>query len=218
MGKRQVELLNVLCKGGFTFAVKPKIKKEEVFLSPYYNELLRVYKKLGGILDEIPNQYTRFDIITTEGIIELDEERHFNQYRKTTLSSRIYQNLNNFETKEYKSLCQTKETACWNASNYRGNWTTSSSEKQFGISNLEGNLMGPGSARWKQRAFYDFMKDSLNLIFPEIKLVRISIYETIGGKTIHEILNKKILEYYPELADKIRSRIKYTGKITKEMD
>ena len=77
--------------------------------------------------------------------------------------------------------------------------------------------MVPGSARWKQRAFYDFMKDSLNLIFPEIALVRISIYETIEGKTIHEILNKKILEYYPELAKIIRIRIKCKGKTTKEM-
>jgi hypothetical protein len=217
MGKRQTELINVLCKGGFTFALKPKIKKEEVILSPYYNELLKVYKQLGGILDEIPNQYTRFDVITTEGIIELDEERHFNQYRNTTLNSMIYQNLNNFETEEYKSLCQTKETACLNASNYGRYWTTPSSEKQFGISNLEGNLMVPGSARWKQRAFYDFMKDSLNLIFPEIALVRISIYETIEGKTIHEILNKKILVYYPELANIIRIRIKCKGKTTKEM-
>ena len=38
--------------------------------------------------------------------------------------------------------------------------------------------MGPGSPRWKQRAFYDFVKD----LAPEslgITVARVSIYETV---------------------------------------
>jgi len=208
MGKRQTELLNVLCKGGFTFTNKPKIDKEMVLDSPFYDELFKVYKNLGGILDEIPNRYTSFDIITEEGIIELDEERHFNQYRQTTLNSSIYENLSNLPFNTYQELCTSKQDICLKTASHGKNWTSKSTEKQFGKSSTKGDLTTLGSSRWKQRAFYDFIKDSLNLIFPKILLVRFSIYEVVDEKTINDILNKKLIEYYPALSLKILERIK----------
>ena len=54
-------------------------------------------------------------------------------------------------------------------------------------SNEDGNLSGNGSSRWRQRAYYDFMKDITSNI-KNIPIIRISIYDKYRGKTIDNIL------------------------------
>ena len=47
-----------------------------------------------------------------------------------------------------------------------------------------------GSSRWRQRAFYDFIKD-LNSVIRKVPILRISIYDTYNGNTVNEMLIKK---------------------------
>jgi len=49
---------------------------------------------------------------------------------------------------------------------------------QFGNAGERGVLKGRGAPRWKQRAFYDFLKDVSGLIIGT-QYVRVSIYDTV---------------------------------------
>ena len=54
------------------------------------NEVKRNYIKLGGVQENIPLKFEKWDIILKDFAIELDEEQHFNRYRAVTLESYIY--------------------------------------------------------------------------------------------------------------------------------
>ena len=84
------------------------------------------------------------------------------------------------------------------AGSYGGKWKNSSTDTQFKPSNEEGVLDGNGSSRWKQRAFYDFLKD-VHGIVRGIPVIRISIYDTYKNESIGSILSRyddeKITEF-----------------------
>ena len=65
-----------------------------------------------------------------------------------------------------------------------------SSEKLFIKSNDNGCLNGTGSSRWRQRAFYDFLRDVTGLI-KGIPVIRLSVYQTFKGKKVQEIIESK---------------------------
>ena len=65
----------------------------------YKNELVSMYRKLGGVLDVPPTSFGAWDIVTKDFIVELDEEQHFNRYRSLTLDSEIYKGLSIFRCK-----------------------------------------------------------------------------------------------------------------------
>jgi hypothetical protein len=56
---------------------------------------------------------------------------------------------------------------------------------QFGKASNPGDLNGNGSPRWRQRAFYDFVKDLTPLLLG-ISVVRISIWDNVkvNGESI----------------------------------
>jgi hypothetical protein len=94
-------------------------------------------------------------------VVELDEQRHFNRYRSLTLESSIYSHLPQFPLQLYKDLCVKHEEQCLKAGGFGGNWSNPSCEKDFGKASEPKKLSGNGSPRWKQRAFYDFLKISV---------------------------------------------------------
>lgn len=57
-------------------------------------------------------------------------------------------------------------------------------------SNDNGCLNGAGSSRWRQRAFYDFLRDVTGLI-KGIPVIRLSVYQTFKGKKVQEIIESK---------------------------
>ena len=57
-------------------------------------------------------------------------------------------------------------------------------------SNTEKDLSGNGSSRWRQRAYYDFLKD-ITSKYKNIHIIRISIYETDQDKTVGDLLNNQ---------------------------
>jgi len=155
--------------------------------SEFYSEVESMYKELGGILGEPPLTFGSWDISTPEFILELDEENHFNRYRLQTLNSNVYQMINGFRLDEYMRFCTLYESGC---RKHRGFWKNNSSEKLFVKSDDNGCLDGAGSSRWRQRAFYDFLRDVTGLIM-EIPVIRLSIYQTFKGRKVYDIIESK---------------------------
>jgi hypothetical protein len=64
-------------------------------------------------------------------------------------------------------------------------------EAQFGEASQSKDLRGNGSPRWKQRAFYDFVKD-LSPLLIHVPVVRVAVWDTVedGGRsrTVEEVL------------------------------
>ena len=153
-----------------------KLTKSQLSLSPeLYSEVKSMYKELGGTQEDPPLTFGPWDISTPEFIIELDEENHFNRYRLQTLNSNIYQSIKGFPLEAYK---------------FGGYWKSDSSENLFMKSNDNGCLNGAGSSRWKQRAFYDFLRDITGVI-SGIPVIRLSIYQTFKGKKVQDIIESK---------------------------
>ncbi|MBF1404584.1 MAG: hypothetical protein ACFNM8_08780 [Prevotella histicola] len=165
-----------------------KLTKSQLSLSPeLYSEVKSMYKELGGTQEDPPLTFGPWDISTPEFIIELDEENHFNRYRLQTLNSNIYQMINGFRLDEYMRFCTLYESGC---RKHGGFWKNNSSEKLFVKSDDNGCLDGAGSSRWRQRAFYDFLRDVTGLI-KEIPVIRLSIYQTFKGRKVYDIIESK---------------------------
>jgi hypothetical protein len=152
---------------------KPKIYLEELLNKEKLKEIYTEWN--SGESKEIPTSCGKFDIKLNGGYIEVDEELHFNKYRLITLNSKIYKNSKILNLENYKKFCTEYEEKCLKAGNYGKKWKNDSTEKQFGKSNKDGNLDKNGSSRWKQRAFYDLIKD-IYCITNKFMLKRIAIW------------------------------------------
>lgn len=202
MGRRQEILTDIIGKkypvGRFYRNPGPIAFNNSI----YHKEIEEMYLLLGGIQKYYPTGYKGYDLQSENFIIELDEERHFNRYRLLTLKSNFYSNHESFIVDDYIDFCTKYENCCLASANWKKNWTTDSSEIQFGSSNIEGCLQDPGSARWKQRAFYDFLRDvSCKLI--NVPLIRVSIWEQVDSvKDLNYYLfcndSEKVLEFVDE--------------------
>lgn len=152
-----------------------------------------VYRKLGGMLP-VPELHLRPWDIEFDGVaIELDESLHFNRYRASTLESKAYAELPGFPLDLYRRYCALHEGACLKAGGYGGKWSNKSCERQFGTPGSPQDLVRGGAPRWKQRAFYDFVKD-LSPLLIGVRVVRIAIWdkvpETSGKRTVADILQR----------------------------
>jgi len=165
-------------------------------------EVIEVYRELGGVLIDIPVRFGKWDIVTRDFIVELDEEQHFNRYRKITLKSSFYQNHTFFNVDRYKLYCDAYEDNCLRKASFGKYWTSPSTEKQFGNPGENRDLGGSGSPRWKQRAFYDFLRDIYSRVY-EIPVIRLSIYDNFQVNNdrclLEEILDRKMHEFYPQI-------------------
>jgi hypothetical protein len=195
MGKRQ-DNLNGLLKQYCNSAIKTwKPTLNEYKSSNYYPELKEIYYCLGGQKTDIPTNIGKYDAFIDNTLVELDEENHFNRYRSITLDSTIYKFSSTLNLEQYKTYCNTYEENCQMRGGY---WSNTSSDKLFGNSSQPGRLDTKGSSRWKQRAFYDLLKDHIPVLLA-IPVKRISIYDEIPYKgkvlTVDNILSKPKPEY-----------------------
>lgn len=186
MGKRQDTLKSLLSLTSAQLSSKTLARPShsDISSSKFKDEVQRVYVALGGKSD-FPSKSGKWDIVVDGIAVELDEDLHFNHYRGLTLHSTIYDSLPCFPRSEYMSYCSDHESDCRKAGSYGGKWTNKSCEKQFGKAATKGDLSGNGSPRWKQRAFYDFVKDLTPLVL-DIPFARISIWDSldIGNRTV----------------------------------
>ncbi len=167
-------------------------------------EVNKIYKELGGLLPTAPYKFRAYDIPLDNFIIELDEQEHFNRYRLKTLDSTIYKNYHNFDVPSYREYCKKYEFKCRTHGKYGNNPST---VKQFGPADPSFIAEDLGWSRWKQRAFYDLIKDAYS-IAKNLPIVRLSIYDEYEGETINELLNRqdrsKLLAYVEECYQKAK--------------
>lgn len=196
---RKENFLKNLCNLTYGIGNHCKLTEQELLASGYYEAVVNVYRILGGVLSMPPIRVGKYDIDTANFIIELDEENHFNRYRLSTLNSPIYANNPNIDVAQYKKFCKNYEDRCLTYGKYAKNDST---EKQFGYCELDGNL-GDSRSRWKQRAFYDFIKDITSIV-KNVPIIRISIYEKYKGLTIEKLIDG---EYRGLLIEYINMRL-----------
>lgn len=170
---------------------------------------IQVYKSLGGVLDSIPLRPGAWDMEITGVAVELDEEQHFNRFRLATLESPYYREQKTFPVEKYREFCSNHEEDCIRKAANRGYWSNESTVKQFGTADSLGQLSPVGSPRWKQRAFYDYLKD-LAPVTIGIPVARIAIWDTIGvdGREmeVKEVLDHAVKESVPGLIRLIQER------------
>lgn len=212
MGEKQNNVRTYLSPNfDFTDIKLPNL--QEYKASPHYQEIFDIYKELGGILDEIPfgGLATRYmDFFINGKILELDEENHFNRYRLTTLRSSIYRENLSFDTDDYIYYCEKHSNKCRKDGGF---WIKKSSEMQFGPSDPNGAFVEYGSSRYKQRAFYDMLKDYLPYI-ANIPLKRISIYDTIEFQGVETTVEKVLDNYDPKFKNDFQQFVKARLNLT----
>jgi hypothetical protein len=199
-GKRQCALEQLLiCAGNVSHKTLKFPKAEDVAEPALKSEIEHVYQKLGGILPSIPLKLSYWDTEFDGIAVELDEESHFNRYRTDTLKSTIDQRLPRFPLDAYQRYCSEHEDSCLRRS-YGKYWTSPSCEKQFGPASPLKDLNGNGSPRWKQRAFYDFVKD-LSPLLIGVKVVRVALWDVLmiaeRAKPVGEMLDALMRESAP---------------------
>lgn len=182
------EYLKSLCLEEFKEGKHEKLKIQDLIKHELIEEANKIYKELDGQKDNFPIKYGPWDIELENFIIEFDEESHFNRFRLQTLNSKIYKSYFNFNVDEYKNHCINYETKCLKKSSWGKYWKSKTSEEQFGISSID--LNGIGSSRWKQRAYYDFLKDITSICLNK-PIIRISIYDKVGNSNIENLINTK---------------------------
>jgi hypothetical protein len=69
-------------------------------------------------------------------------------------------------------------------------WTNPSSARQF-AGGPPGDIEA-GAPRWKQRAFYDAMKDTATEAGLAIAMSRVSIYDTVAGELMDDVLEGRV--------------------------
>jgi hypothetical protein len=166
-------------------------KHDDVAASDLRVEIERVYRELGGIAQRFPLNLCRWDIEFQGIAVELDECLHFNRYRGETLKSASYPRLPKFPLEKYRCFCSKHEDKCVRSGSYGKKWSSRTAADQFGCPSPLRDLSGNGSPRWKQRAFYDFVKD-LSPLLIGVKVVRISVWDQlVEGETttVGEVLD-----------------------------
>lgn len=146
-----------------------------------------LYRALGGT-DASPRlRPGAWDLVFEGGlVVELDEELHFNRYRKATLEPAWTAALP--WRRDYLSFSLDHEPACLAAAQWGKRWTNPSCERLFGPADPPGTFDAVGAPRWKQRALYDAMKDAAALDFQDMRLARLATVDVIGGLHIESAL------------------------------
>lgn len=210
MGEMQDQLKRLLGgQGHLTSGAVAFPRLADVLGSELASSVDEVYRRLGGVLDAVPVNFRKWDLEFDGVALELDEYLHFNRYRAITLESPVYDRLPAFPFDLYKEYCRLHEDACLRAGGFGGKWSNSSCNAQFGMASQPKVFTGGGPSRWKQRAFYDFVKD-LSPLLIDVTLVRISVWDWIedGGKrrTVEEVLSRPFPTSGAALAALVRSR------------
>lgn len=199
MGKMQNNLWGMMIDAGWKAAERKysKLTIENIKEHGLYDEIQNTYIKLGGLQDIFPIRFGGWDMEFDTVVVELDEQRHFNRYRNLTLESSIYKYLPRFPLEPYKQYCSNYEVQCLKAGGFGGYWTKDSCERHFGKPSDPKDLSRNGSPRWKQRAFYDYLKD-ICILTSNIPLVRISIWDIILMEGKNELVMNILKNNNPE--------------------
>lgn len=186
-GARAAVLSELLTAAGLAVSETPARPRINDLPEHAATRISAVYRALDGNLDALSQARPGgFDLCveTAAGplIIELDEEQHFNRYRTATLDFSWADELP--WSPAYRDYSRIHEADL--AKNFisGGRWTNASAPRFFGPASAPGDFTGVGSPRWRQRAFYDAVKDLL----PEIQLARIAVFDVVDGRSVNATL------------------------------
>lgn len=213
MGARQERLQEyLLAAGARATGGIPRCKSpSDLARAGILDEVVRTYHQLSGTASLPTLNAGAWDIQIDGHAVELDEEQHFNRYRAITLSSPVYRRLAVLNMRDYTQWCAAHEGACLRTAGTRsGFWTKPSCEREFGPSSPVGVLDGGGSSRWKQRAFYDFIKDLTPLVYGH-EVRRLAVWEVVvvAGRpcALGDLLDGKRAADAPGVAASIRAHL-----------
>ena len=125
MGKLQKQLEHLLAKvGKVSHGTLPFPRPYDLIGWSSRDQVDDVFRSLGGIAPDIPLNLRRWDFEFNDVVVEFDERLHFNQYRRATLQSAIYNKLQPCPVSAYREYCVSYEEACLKAGGYGANGRT----------------------------------------------------------------------------------------------
>lgn len=164
-----------------------------------------LYRVLGGRADPLLVRPGGWDLAFEDGVVvELDEELHFNRYRRLSLEADWCSGLPWRD--EYVKLCHDREPACLAAGRWGRRWTNPSCEAMFGPADSPGDFAGNGAPRWKQRALYDAVKDAFALDGDGVRLVRLATHDRVDGVELGAALEGRATVDLEALDELVRRR------------
>lgn len=188
-GRRAGALAELLRAGGLPSATaQPMPPRLNALSGDLVDDLVDIYRSFGGGEPTGSLRPGPWDIVLAGGLLlELDEELHFNRYRRATFE-RSWSDRVPWR-QPYVDLCKEHERACLRAGSWGKRWTSPSSEAMFGAADPLGELSSRGAPRWKQRALYDAMKDAYATCSKDHRLIRVAIYDRVAGVTLGAVLD-----------------------------
>jgi hypothetical protein len=190
-GTRAQALAASLTAAGFTVAAqRPPAPRLDILPANVRESIVTLYRELGGRQEWPLLRPGPWDVALAGGVVlELDEELHFNRYRARTLAERWVRNLPWRDA--YLSMCARREDECLRAGSWGSRWTTQSCERMFGPAAPAASLdVSGGAPRWKQRALYDAVKDAVASLTGYPRVVRLAVYDEIGGTSLGALLKR----------------------------
>lgn len=183
---RQTTLADALESLGFRPGGALAVPRLPGLFEPAASWVMAAYTQLGGMLSSPILRPSGWDIQTESGlIVELDEEQHFNRYRAETLQADWAVDLP--WRADYLRYCAEYESVALKKHSGAGFWTSAGSARQFGPARSRRDLEGAGSPRWKQRAVYDAMRDSVAAT-GTVSLARLSVHDRLGTVRLGDAL------------------------------
>ena len=191
MGKKENALGTALQEAGINLVQNPtgigSTARSDDLPAIAQQKISELFESLGGAQSlNVPFRTGRWDFTDGQGLyLEFDEFEHFNRERLSTLSVPWSDQLP--WAAEYRGYCVEHGHR---ARTYGKFWTSPSTEKQFGLAAPNGTFEGNRSPRWKQRAFYDALKDAQAIFRDDIQLIRLSAYDQISGQLLGDLLQQ----------------------------
>jgi hypothetical protein len=209
MGTQQRVLEAVLLGAGWRTRTVPRPSAESLHAIGLSAEVTAIYQRLGGGGAAARVAPGGWDISTDPFVVELDEERHFNRFRRATLDSAVYDSNPIFDTDDYRRFCDDHEADCLRTAKHGGYWATPVSDREFGGSGPLGVIDGLGPSRWRQRAFYDFVKDAWSFA-TRLSLLRLAVWEMVDDEvqlTLGTLLSRLARKEEPQLARAVHDHV-----------
>lgn len=158
-GARALILKGLLASSGLLPAASARpLPRIEAVSAELTAAVMAFYRTLGGRPDVLQRlRPGPWDLAFEDGlVVELDEELHFNRYRKLVLEADWSPTLP--WRNDYLTFSSEREAQGLAAGKWGKRWTNASSEAMFGAADPPGILGPNGAPRWKQRALYDMME------------------------------------------------------------
>jgi hypothetical protein len=192
-GKRAVALEALLVRAGYKVAhARPSAPRAGDFSPENLQRVDAIYRALGGTAADARFRPGPWDLAFDGGlVVELDEELHFNRYRRSTFEQ-AWTSLTPWR-EDYLMFTLDCEPACLAAGQWGKRWTNTSCERLFGAADPPGTFVPVGAPRWKQRALYDAMKDIWTLGDRHLQLARLATVDVMGGTRLADALEGRAM-------------------------